>query len=314
MPVVPIKKIGIEEFYNRRNKILILMDAGGFGDVLMLREIFEDLKIIAYNCEITFACPPKLFPFVEDHPFIDKIEDNTKVNKNNYAICYDLTIHCCDRVEALLKPNVVENRPEILAKHCGIQLTKNNMHLRLTEEEIKWGEEKLNSLCSKNIPKICFAPFSVAKDRSLTDDRIVDVVKEIRKMGHYVFIPHNIPIQTLKDLDVGVFDLSPRQYMSIVNAADYVVSVDTATFHVAGGLKKPLVGIFTWIDGNVRGKNYDCIIVQKHRDTHPGWCGPCWRACQIGCEGPYYNCSLQITTEMIMDGIRKMLGKWKFAH
>ena len=88
-----------------------------------------------------------------------------------------------------------------------------------------------------------------------------------------------------------------------MNAVNYVISVDTGTFHLAGGLHKPMTGIFTWTDGKIRGNCYDFILVQNHRDD--GWeCGPCWSPCDN------IKCQQQITMDMLLDGINKMFLKW----
>jgi ADP-heptose:LPS heptosyltransferase len=70
-------------------------------------------------------------------------------------------------------------------------------------------------------------------------------------------------------------------WKSVIAAVDYVISIDTAAFHLAGGMKKPLIGIFSWTNGKVYGKHYDFMLVQKHKDCDPDWCGPCnnWQMC-----------------------------------
>jgi len=45
---------------------------------------------------------------------------------------------------------------------------------------------------------------------------------------------------------------------------------------LAGGLGKPLCGIFTFADGKIYGKHYDFVLVQKHRDNGNWNCGSCF--------------------------------------
>jgi ADP-heptose:LPS heptosyltransferase len=103
-----------------------------------------------------------------------------------------------------------------------------------------------------------------------------------------------------------------KHWMALVAAADYVVSVDTSTFHCAGGLGRPLTGIFTYIDGLTYSKYYPtAIIVQKHRLLDPSWdCGPCfnWHNCpKCPAQNPIKPCLTDISTAMLVDGIEIML-------
>jgi hypothetical protein len=75
---------------------------------------------------------------------------------------------------------------------------------------------------------------------------------------------------------------------------------------------KPLVGVFTFADGTVYGRYFDFVLVQKHRNNDPEWtCGPCynWGACPKTKSNPK-PCLTEITVEMLLEGVDKMLEKW----
>jgi ADP-heptose:LPS heptosyltransferase len=97
----------------------------------------------------------------------------------------------------------------------------------------------------------------------------------------------------------------------VIEAADYVVSVDSAAFHCAGGLGKPLTGIFTYCDGKVYGKYYDFVLVQKHRDNGDWPCGPCfhWPSCPKSKE-MLKPCLTELTPDILADGLERMFQKW----
>ena len=100
-------------------------------------------------------------------------------------------------------------------------------------------------------------------------------------------------------------------YIALVNIADYVISVDTSYFHCAGGLHRPLMGIFGYINGKVYGKYYDFELVQKHIDNRDWDCGPCYDylKCTKAKSGPY-PCITEIDRDMLVDGIERMFKRW----
>jgi len=105
-------------------------------------------------------------------------------------------------------------------------------------------------------------------------------------------------------------------WMSYIYAADYVVTVDTANFHYAGGLNKPMTGIFTHVDGKLRGKFYDFILVQKHRDNGDWPCGPCYNylyCTHSKCDksSKLRPCVTELSLMEIEEGINKMLNRWR---
>ena len=101
--------------------------------------------------------------------------------------------------------------------------------------------------------------------------------------------------------------------LGFINACDYIVSVDTAQFHAAGGLKKPLVGIYTFADGDVYGRYYQFELVQKHRKNGDWDCGPCyaWANCSVTKDMPK-PCLEELSVDLIMDGVDRMFEKWSW--
>lgn len=318
--------LSLREFYDKRNKVIIIRNARGLGDILVHRMLFEDFKRIMPNMHLTFACPRIYHDVVKDHPFLDEVVDSAFVNRDNYMVSYD-TSSCCVKWERAHSPHANKHRADIWADHCGIQLSQHNMRLPFIDQEtiqfglfqIKQIRSMAPKIYSPTAPNVLFTPLAYDEQRSLTDQQILGVVKYLKDKGCFVYSTHQTKMDFLEDLGVPVLaGYSIPKWLSFVHAADYVVTVDTAVFHYAGGIGKPMTGIFTHVDGKWRGRYYDFILVQKHRDNGNWPCGPCYEYGMCThplCEDPSdlespRPCLTELTVHEIIAGLEKMFTKW----
>lgn len=309
----PIKKhLSIREFHEKKNKILILRETGGLGDILMHRQMFEDFKRIMPDAEIVFACPTMYHDALRDHPFIDEILDSRKVNRHDYTIYYNTT-SACTRHEMRHAPLSNKNRSDIWANHCGVELQSHNMNINLDKDTIEFGKEKIKQAGHDGkSPIVILNPISAMLTKNLQDWQQKGLVEGLKKRGMFVLGLHLRPIDGFPENTPQIYGLKIKEWMGVLNAADYIVSVDTAAFHFAGGIKKPLTGIFTFADGKVYGKHYDFVLVQKHRDNSDWPCGPCynWPSCSLDKKSPIKPCCTEISVDMLLNGVDQMLKKW----
>jgi len=306
-----VDPLSVREFYGRRHHILVLRGTGGLGDILMHRMMFEDFKILIPEAEITFALPQNYWPAVSDHPYVDHIADSNTVDFTRFLAAYNTTT-ACGRHEQKVAPFADKHRSDIWADHCGLKLTRHEMHIRLTAEEERFGRE-LVSDHSGGKKVVILSPISAMKSKNMDAQQMNGVAAELRNLGFAVLCTHNTVVPEMKEAKVWS-STDIRKWMSVINASDAVVSVDTATFHCAGGLKKPLVGMFTWSDGLAYGKWFDFVLVQKHRSFTPGWeCGPCykWHDCRM-CPSTKVRkpCVTELSIDDIMTGVSQMLRLW----
>lgn len=305
------KFLNLQEFNEKRNEILIIRDRRGLGDILMCRMMFEDFARVMPDIKIVFACPSEYHDYIKDHPYIHKVIDCKNIKKSDYLVCYDIS-NCCIYYESLKGKNIDKHRSDIWAEYCGVKLIHHNMFLPfISDKLIEETNNKLNKI--SNLKKILFNPFAYDALRTLNDKQIIEVVNYLKTKNLFIYTISLEESELLSKLGVTVFtDLENNEWLSYIHAADYVVTVDTALFHYAGGIKKPMVGIFTHIDGNYRGKYFDFILVQKNQ----------WKDCPCynysTCSHPnctskdYFTpkpCLTELTGEEIIDGIEKMLKK-----
>lgn len=321
------KKLSLREFYEKRNNVLIVRNARGLGDIFMHRMIFEDFKKIMPEAKLTFACPVPYHEAVKGHPFLDEVVDSVTVDRTQFLVSYD-TSRCCIEWECAHAPFANKNRADIWAEHCGVKLTTHNMHLPFIDTEtVIFGKYQVKQARSMSVrkykgPSVLLAPMSHEPLRTLADSQIEGVVKYLREKDCFVYSTHVTKVPTLEKLEVPTFTKYPmHKWLSFIHAADYVVSVDTAVFHYAGGINKPLTGIFTHADGKYRGQYYDFTLVQKHRDNGNWPCGPCYNygmcthpKLQPGRDIDPKPCLTELTVKEIAEGIDKMFERHKWDN
>jgi hypothetical protein len=300
------ESISLKTFDNRKNKILIYRQFGGLGDIFMMRMMFEDFKKIDKTNKLYFACPSYLKDAVIDHPFLDGILDAETVNKNEYYT-YDVS-HSCTRYEISKGSQSDKNRSDIWAESCGVELTNHNMHIKLNENEIEFGKNKIKSIYNNDLPNVIFCPVSAMASKNLQPDQIEDIVKNIKNVN--IIGLHKDNIEILDKLGVKtISDTKIREWMSVIYNADYVITVYTAAFHFAGGISKPTLGIFTWADGLIYGKYYKNSRIIQNRKRGEGFECPCYRfsSCPLS-KLALKPCLTELNGKIIAQEFEKMMS------
>jgi ADP-heptose:LPS heptosyltransferase len=214
-----------------------------------------------------------------------------------------------------MAPMPAKHRIDIWSNYIGIELTNRNMYLNIiSEEQIK--TTKSNLLDNGKI-NILFNPFAYDKLRSLLPEQIKEFIKYLKTKGNVFAIVQN---KHLESFGIKCFQESGVNWLSYIHAADCVITVDTSIFHYAGGIKKPLTGIFTHVDGKKRGEYYQFELVQKHRDNGDWTCGPCYNF--SNCNHPkskgkgYFTpkpCVTELTVAEMIDGAERMFKRWSLC-
>lgn len=312
----PEGAVSLKHFYERRNKVLIRRRYGGFGDILMHRMMFEDFHRVMPEIELYFATSSFYLDHAKGHPFAKALDIRT-VNNNDYGTVYD-TSTACRVYETKYAPTEV-HRSDIWAAHCGVQLCRHNMHLKADPQLVSVVKARIDLWNPEHLPVVAFSPYSTqatefGQGKSLLEHQIVEVIAGLRARKLFPIAVHDEPKPIFTRLAVReLFHLTSESWKAAVAAADYVVTVDTAMFHMGGGLKKPMTAIFTFTDGMTYGKYYEFILVQKHRKNGNWDCGPCFLSNNCCKErlSPLKPCLTELTAADILEGVDRMLERWK---
>ena len=308
------KPIAIKDFYKKRNKILIKRECGGTGDILMQRMMFEDVVTKYPQVEINYAIPKAFHAVASNHPFVSPIDINS-YKEEDFGICFNTTTQCRIHEMKFGEKNQ-KHRSDIWAESFGVKLKNHNMHLKACPIKT----EKFKNHFKKNNKKVVLlattsTPGFFGASKSLTHEQIFDLVSELKNRDYHVCTVHNEFQKVFQTADVEQFvDLEFEDWAALINSCDCVISIDTSTFHLTGGLKKPLVGIFSFTDGKVYGKYFDFVLVQKHRDNGNWDCGPCFNLHMCGkCKNQYPKpCMTDLSAKQIMEGFELAKKKWNF--
>lgn len=305
------KNMSLKEFNEARNTILFISDWGGLGDVLIHRLIFDDVKKIIPESKIHFCCLSQYEDAIKDHPLVDKIIFPENLQKEKYLVFYQTCVKTSNKYESHYGKDCKLNRAEVWGLFCGYEITEPNMHFDLQKGKVQMYKNRmLDMVKDKNRPIVVFSPKSAITTKCLQPNQIKSVVEELENCN--IFVIEKKEDKELKKYNINtISNTTIDEWIHFTACADYVVTVDTATFHLAGGLGIPMTGIFAFANGKTYGKYYDFVLVQKHMDDGNWDCGPCYnyRNCPKT-QKELKPCLTELTEKEIKYGINKMFEKW----
>ena len=309
--------VGIKKYNISKNKICISRKCGGYGDILVARMIFEDIKNTNPDFDITFALPTTFHQIVLDHPFIDSVKDCNEINHDDYISSYDIST-VCSGYEATQRKKLDKHRSDIWAESIGIKLKNHNMHLPHFEKYKNQIFENWKKLGYKEGQKIvAFSPRSAVQIRNLTDDAVLHILKKLKRDDIFIYIINHIPIIDYMHIPYCKGS-NLIEAMSLIDFSDGLISTDTGTLHCGGGYNKPILGIFNYTNGEIIGKYYEnLVVVQKNQKDDPSWtCGPCndFAKCPYEITNYILRCSKEISHQMLDNGIDKFLQKLDLSN
>lgn len=304
------QQVSLKTFASRRHKILIKRRVGGHGDVCMQRMMFEDFAHDFPQLEFHYAAPLQFSGMMNNHPFV--INHNLdQIDDEHFGAVYDISTAC--RVFESKHPTTKVHRSDIWAAHCGIILKNHKTHFQIDPEIKKLCHAHLAQENPRNLPTVLIVSHSTTCNfgvgKTLTDQQIEQVVAGVKLRGYWPFVIHQDRLPIYDKLNVKQFNLlAPEYWVSLIDCADYMITIDTAAFHIRGGLGRPMTAVFTFTDGKTYGKYFDFILVQKHKDNGDWPCGPCFLCANCPFTQEWRKpCLTQLTGQDILKGFEQMV-------
>lgn len=269
------------------DKILVLRQYGGLGDIIMQSMIFTELREKFPTSQIDFALPKTFHSLFRgcEH-YIDNILDSDKVKhkiyrllaKGTYNFIGDISITCAKyECYSMDKFGFVDKeRSDIWAESIGFKLKKHQSCINFSHGE---RTEAMDYLKPDGRPIVGFAPFSANLDRSYPYSLQQELVNGLSAIGCRVIGLHS------GNMNVKCEQISTdiRKLGALISQMDLMVSVDTGQLHYAGVLGIPVIGLFGVTDSKVRLRYYNATAFQGN--CKEGL--PCWGRKSSSCKSEY---------------------------
>ena len=244
----------------------------GLGDVLMTTVL---LKYLSSKWVIDYYIRPNEAPVLQHNPYIRQIltgKENDLVKPNIKS--YDWHFILANYLE--------EYRDTPRNRQCRLYSLCELFHihpreikdwipvLHLTEEEIEFGKQ----FRSTTKPTLVVGLESTGSEkRSYPKDRQLVVLSELSHIFHIVLTSAYKWDLSISDVTNLTGQLNLRQFFSVINSADMILSSDTSVYWVGLAFKKPSVVIFSSIEPDWRVAPYSDLIYPIYLKMR---CQPCW--------------------------------------
>ncbi|MDO8610281.1 MAG: glycosyltransferase family 9 protein [bacterium] len=278
----------LTQLRSRKTFKLLFIREGGIGDIIMSMFALNGLKSQYKNVSITYLTHPSFFNFVSRFTCVDRVEklpdniretsiDTDLINKfsKKYIPDYDSVINCLKIFEIFDKRE--EHRVDMYVEKLDIP----GLIKQVPEYSIKDSDLiKIDKLVKnkKGAKRIAIAPIASCTIRSLSSTVYRRIIEKEAEENQIILL-HDAHISLPKsDLNKNVVNLTGKLDLDIMPAliktCDYIYSVDTGAFHIAGLMGVPCRAFFGPInpelrDGYYRSSLENKIFYKKHLPCVP---------------------------------------------
>lgn len=241
--------------------LLDIHDVDRYGDNLMYTILPKGyVQFHPKNVSVDMWINEKAMPVWLGHPWVRQIFTGKKPEDLTYSITLDL-----NRIE--LKFESEKRCDDILLERAGVKMVNRTPIYMVTPSERKWAQ---NFFMGVDKPILGVVSHSSARIR--TWPHMDELVQGYLNHGWFII--------RLDDSTDGKYRFTFREMAALMEKCNLVVANDSAGLHLAGALRKRVVGIFGHTDGNVFAQNYEKAIIVNSMSCKQA---PCWW--QVPCLG-----------------------------
>ncbi len=265
------EKAGLPPFYRGENlsgKTLLIVAQAAIGDALCMTPALREIKRRYPDCQLFVSISGRARPVLENLPYIDKLLPMPIpykfVSKANYMVKV---------IEMVNTPQFDNlNLVEYFLWKCQVFNAEDETPDVVVDEnivsELKPVFDQIRE-ASGGKKVLLFHYLASSVHRSLPPKLLKEIEPFIEK--EYVPVLCSLPSEditlelALEAYGITSVNLSSlmkdlRYLIAAVYLSDAVITADTATLHIAAGLKKPTVLISGPIDGELRARTYPTVI------------------------------------------------------
>jgi ADP-heptose:LPS heptosyltransferase/GT2 family glycosyltransferase len=200
------------------------------------------------------------------------------------------------------------NRTAAYLANLGLYLFDNTPVYTVTEEEREWARAWFHHI--EPATKIVGVQVRSAGNVKVYP-YMKDVIDALSSLGKAVIC---LDARTIED---GSFLYSFRKMAALIERCDVVVALDSAVLHLAGALRKRVVGVFGNVDGKIMAEDYEKATVVQGKCTYER--SRCWW--EVDCvpgatyqekeQGGPAECLKYLDSGEIVNAVRNHLGRPK---
>lgn len=295
---------------------ICVMRMGGLGDVTILSSSLSALKEKIPHRPLVFATMPHNVPVLMGAEYLERIITIEEAERQPWFKVFD----CRWGVEP---PNIgpgkttwhdytSTDRSDIFDRLLGVQ-SKKEFSIAVDKKAAAQVQALLSGL---KRPLVGIAPTSRSPIRCIPPEFVhpmSSLVTQTMKARVVLFgktEPWSKPLAAISgDKILNLIDLlDVKEMVALVNSLDYIISPDTATYHVAAALKKPCLAIFGNIEPHTRTTYYTTVKAVFPYGELP--CIPCWDVPHVCHRVPNMfgaPCMRLFTPQRIIEELRDMI-------
>ena len=312
-------EIPFREIYNPykgqdlNNRSVLALRHGGFGDILFLSTGLRELQRKYPDAKLDVAIGGLYFSALKNAPHINKVLSlPLKLdvwNQYHYHFTFE---------------GIIENNPDaahlnaydLFMQRMGLDIKevpahRKNPSLYFTKDEYVSVAKQFPSLKEPTSKKVGIQVASSSPIRTYPSYQWASVIKHLKETGYdvYLFGSENqqVPIDYLsKQCGDHVYPIIEdlRTAMVLATYMDAIIAPDSMFIHIAGALKKPLLGIYGPFPSELRMKYFNRSIAIDARTT----CSPCFKHGRNPCpKGDPAPCFSLITPSIICDAFDNLM-------